>query len=1148
LTIGLSLLALALPRSLGAGEPDATLGVAAVGRPAAATSAEILERVRGLPLRFEANQGQTNPQVDFIARGRGYTMFLTPRESVLMLRGSTGRGQGESSTVALRVQLVGANAQPRGVGLEELPGRVNYLLGKDPAQWRRNVPAYAKVRYPEIYQGIDLVYYGTQRQLEYDFVLRPGADPGRIVLGFEGAEKIELDPKGDLLLHVAGGAIRHRKPVIYQEIAGARRAIAGGYVLKGAREVGFTVAAYDESRPLVIDPVLFYSTYFGGTGDDAGHAIAVDADGDAYVTGRAYSADFPTTAGAFDATLAGLTDAFVTKLDPAGSGVVYSTYLGGTGDEKGQGIAVDSAGNAYVFGETTSTDFPTTPGAFQVTPPGGAHDVFVAKLDPTGSALVYSTYLGGTGDEKGQGIAVDSAGSAYVTGRTGSGDFPRTLGAVQATLGGRTDGFVTKLNPAGSALVYSTYLGGASDDKGVGIAVDADGNAYVAGETGSRDFPTTPGAFQATSPGGTFDAFVTKLNPSGSALVYSTYLGGKGSDRGFAIALDAPSNPNAYVTGHTASTDFPTTPGAFQVTPPGGAHDVFVAKLNPSGTALVYATHLGGTGDDVGEGIAVDPAGNAYVTGQTTSVDFPITVGGFQMTLGGLTDAFVTKLDPTGSALVYSTYLGGTGDDVGHGITVDSAGSAYVTGETGSTNFPTTAGAFDTTLGGLQDGFVAKIADFGPSATLGLAPNAASNLAGTQHCVTATVQDAAGNLVRGVTVRFSVTGANSASGSAKTDGSGQAPFCYTGTRAGNDAIAAYPDTNNNGFQDPSEPGGTATKTWVAGAAATLILAPSTATNPVNTQHCVTATATDAFGNPVPSVTVPFSVTGAVTATGAAPTDATGHATFCYMGPTTPGSDSIAAFADTNSSGAQEPGEPSGTATKKWAVPGAPETLTLAPSAATNPVGTQHCVAATVRDGWGNPLAGVTVRFTVTGSATTTGSAATDASGQAPFCYPGPSTAGADTITAFADANNSAAQDPGEPGASATKKWAVPGAPATLTLAPSVATNPVSTQHCLIATVTDAFASAVVGVTVQFVVSGSVATTGSAVTDGTGQAPFCYIGPSQSGTDSISAFADSNNNGAQDLGEPGGTATKSWAAAGGTTTQHVAELAAPTGRA
>jgi hypothetical protein len=786
--------------------------------------ARTTETLRGLPLSFEANDGQTAPQVDFIARGRGYAVFLTPREAVLTLHGSAtsndGHGSAPSSTAALRVQLEGANAHPRGVGLEKLPGRVNYLLGNDPARWRTTTPTWAKVRYREVYPGIDLVYYGKQGQLEYDFVVRPGADPGRVVLGFEGAETVRVDTEGDLLLHVAGGTVRHRKPVIYQEVDGIRRVIAGGYVRKGAHAVGFEVSAYDRRRPLVIDPVLFYSTYLGGADSEEGGGIAVDADGYVYVIGRTPSIDFPVSAGAFRTTVAGLTDVVVTKLDPAGSALVYSTYIGGVGIDHGNAIAVDGAGYSYVSGETSSTDFPTTPGAFQPTPPARLSNTtlvaFVTKLNPTGSALVYSTYLGGSGDGHAAGMAVDGAGYAYVSGTTSANDFPTTVGAFRRTRNGQTDAVVAKLNPSGSALVYSTYLGGGSTEHGEGIAVDADGNAYVTGRTSSADFPTTPGAFQTTKASNTSShaAFVTKLNPTGSGLAYSTYLAGTGSDRGVAIAIDAFSNPNAYVTGRASSTDFPTTPGAFQMAA-AGLREAFVTKLNPSGSTLVYSTYLGGAGDEEGTAIAVDAAGSVYVTSETSSADFPITAGALQATLAGPSDAFVTKLDPSGSALVYSTYLGGAGDETSTGIAIDAFGSAYVTGVTTSADFPTTAGAFDTTLNGIQDAFIVKIADFGQPATLTLAPHDATNPVNTQQCVTATVQDAAGRPVAGVNVPFAVTGGVTVAGSTRTDATGQATFCYMGPAApGSDSIAAFADTNNSGAQGPGEPGDTATKTWV----------------------------------------------------------------------------------------------------------------------------------------------------------------------------------------------------------------------------------------------------------------------------------------------------------------------------------------------
>ncbi len=569
-----------------------------------------------------------------------------------------------------------------------------------------------------LYPGIDLIYYGNQRQLEYDFIVSPGANPSVIALDFQGAERVEVDVQGNLLLHTTVGVMRLGKPSIYQEVDGSRRGIPGGYVLKNPSQVAFQVAAYDANRPLVIDPVLFYSSYLGGSADDQGNAIAVDLAGNAYVTGTTSSANFPTTSGVFQATLLGGVncpgfgadeDVVVAKVNPTGSALVYSTYLGGSsGSESGLGIAVDTLGNAYVAGATCSTNFPTTSGAFQTTFGGGGTAAFVTKLNPTGSGLVYSTYLGGS-QGRATAIAVDATGSAYVTGITNSTSFPTTSGAFQTTYGGGgNDGFVTKLNLLGTALVYSTYLGGNGDEVSAGIAVDAGGNAYVTGDTLSSNFPTTLGAFQTVRKG-ISDVFVTKLNPTGTGLVYSTLLGGSGGEDGLAIAVDAAGN--AYITGDTNSTDFPTA-SAFQPAFGGGVLDAFVTKLNPTGTGLVYSTYLGGGGFDRGLGIGVDTAGNVYVTGFTGSTDFP-TFSASQPGFGGGTyDAFVTALNPSGTGLIYSTYLGGIGDDFGNGIAIDALPSpnAYVVGSTNSTNFPTTTGTFQPAFaGGTSDAFVAKI-------------------------------------------------------------------------------------------------------------------------------------------------------------------------------------------------------------------------------------------------------------------------------------------------------------------------------------------------------------------------------------------------------------------------------------------------------
>jgi len=1003
---------------------------AAPTAPDAATRARVSEAYGRLPLRFEANRGQTDARVKFLSRGPGYSVFLTSTEAVLVVsgRGPGDAGEGKSAT-ALRMTLLDANPEPRVTGKGELPGAVNYFVGKDPSQWRRGIPTYAGVVYREVYPGVDLVYYGNQRQLEYDFVVRAGADPGKIALDFAGADRIEIDSQGDLVLHTAAGELRQRKPLVYQEVDGMRREIAGGYAMTGPRQVGFQLARYDESLPLVIDPVFVYSTYLGGSGisgasgtDDAGNAIAVDSLGNAYVTGFTTSADFPKTPGAFDTTIGGSSDAFVTKLNPSGTALVYSTYLGGSSADQGTSIAVDIAGNAYVTGLTQSANFPATPGAFDTTINGGV-DAFAAKLDATGATLSYATYLGGAGDDRGFGIAVDIVGNAYVTGITRSANFPITPGALDTTLGGGVDAFVTKLDAMGGTLVHSTFLGGNGFDQGLAIAADSFGNAYVTGQTNSADFPTTPTAFDTTLNGG-LDAFVTKLDAMGATLAYSTYLGGSGSDLGAGIALDVAGN--AYVTGNTGSANFPTTPGAFGTTINGGG-DAFVTKLDSAGATLAYSTYFGGSGNEGGRGIAVDIAGSAYVTGDTASVNFPTTPGALDTTHNGGQDAFVTKLDAAGAALLYSTYLGGGAPDVSNGIAVDLEGNAYVTGTANSGDFPTTPGAFDRTRNGNTDAFVVKISDTGPAATLTLTPSAAVNVVGSQHCVTAAVHDAFGNSVSGASVRFSVAGAVNTSGTGTTDASGQAAFCYTGpTAPGADAISAYADANANNTQDAGEPGAAASKTWVLGASATLTLTPSAAINVVGTQHCVTAVASDAFGNLTPGVIVRFSVIGSVGASGSATTEANGQAAFCYTGPTAPGADTITAYADANANNTQDAGEPGAATSKTWVL-GASATLTLTPSEATNIVATQHCVTAAASDAFSNPIPGVIVRFSVTGSVGASGSATTEANGQAAFCYTGPAIPGADAIAAYADTNSNNTQDAGEPGAAATKAWLLPAA-------------------------------------------------------------------------------------------------------------------------
>jgi hypothetical protein len=657
-----------------------------------------------LPLSFEVNKGQSDSLVKFLSRMSGYSLFLTSNEAVVQKNITSAK------SALIRMKFVGANHKPQITGLLQLPGTVNYFIGNDPRRWHTSIPTYSKVKYKDIYPGIDLIYYGKEGQLEYDFVVAPGISPKTITLGFEGVHKLELDAKGDLLLQTTNDQMKLEKPLIYQEMDDVKQEIDGNYVLKGKDQIGFQIIEYDVTRPLVIDPVLNYSTYLGGKERDEGQAITVDKSGNAYVVGRTASNNFPTTTGTFMAVKNSGFDIFVTKLNANGTALHYSTYIGGSSNEGGDlgnegGIAQDASGNIYITGLTSSLDFPVTMGAFQTAYGGGSTDAFVAKLNPEGNSLVYSTYLGGSGMENdfGGGIDVNADGNAHVTGSTNSADFP-IKNALNPTNSGGLDVFVTKFNAEGSALNYSTYLGGSEDDRGFRIAVDKFGNSFVTGWILSSDFPTSTGAFQTMHNGG-FDAFATKLNSAGDTLVYSTYLGGSASDFGEGVVVDVLGN--AYVVLHTESADFPTTNNSFQPSF-GGTADAAVSKLNIAGSELVYSTYLGGSGFDESLGIALDTEGNAYLTGFTSSTDFP-TKNALQSINKGSDDIFVTKLNKTGNSLVYSTYLGGNGDDRGFGITVDASGDAYITGHTTSADFPE-KNPIQSINEGSHDVFIAKIA------------------------------------------------------------------------------------------------------------------------------------------------------------------------------------------------------------------------------------------------------------------------------------------------------------------------------------------------------------------------------------------------------------------------------------------------------
>jgi Beta-propeller repeat len=736
-------------RSLGVGVLGLLL-IAAVLSPASATTAgaapapsasekqRLLDAYAQLPPSFIPNAGQlAAEQVRYYAQGPGYGLYATPDELVLSL--------GKKEPAALSLQFLGADPQVKVEALDRLPGRFNYLLGNDQSKWRSNLPTYGGVVYKGLWPGVEMRVYGRAGSLKYEFLVHPGASPESVSLAYRGTQGLSLDRAGNLLIKTPKGTLSDARPVSYQQIGGRRVEIPTRYALdlKSGR-TGFALAAgYDPARLLVIDPELKYSTFLGGTGEETGNGIAVDKKGYAYLTGFTTSTDFPTTPDAFqpddphpfvDENDLG-EDAFVAKLNYRGTALKYVTYIGGSGIDEGFGIAVDKEGNAYITGPTESDDFPTTPGAFDETFDGAPLndpnnpdlcecDAFVTKLDEDGSELDYSTYLGGTGDDRteGFGIAVDKEGNAYVTGETTSPDFPVTPGAIQTVhtdAGAAYDAFVTKLDEDGSELDYSTYLGGTGDDFGDGLALDSNGRAFVAGSTFSVDFPLKR-AFD-TELGGDEDAFVAKLNPRGSRLDYSTYVGGSDLDIGDGIAIDR--KVNAYFTGETTSTDYPTTLGAFQESDPdpfvdadNPGEDAFVTKLDKHGK-LSLSTYLGGVGLDFAKGIAVDKEdGSPYVAGETVAEDFPTTENALATELVGGADAFVTKLSADFSELVYSTYLGGSGDDFAEGIAIDKQGNLYVTGDSGDpgetdpVNFPTTPGVFSESFnGGIADAFVTKI-------------------------------------------------------------------------------------------------------------------------------------------------------------------------------------------------------------------------------------------------------------------------------------------------------------------------------------------------------------------------------------------------------------------------------------------------------
>ncbi|MEH1835805.1 MAG: SBBP repeat-containing protein [Nostoc sp.] len=660
-----------------------------------------------LPLSFQPNYGQTDHEVKFLSRGDGYTLFLTQSSAVLALSDlenteKTSLSRKTEKSTQIKLQWLDSNPDIQPTAVQPLPGRVNYFIGNDPQQWHQDIPTYAQVKYSSLYPGIDLVYYGNQGQLEYDLVVAPGADPNLIKLKLEGAQQLEIDDQGQLLVHTSSGVLQQHKPIVYQVINGHRQLVEAKYLVSKQQSVEIALANYDHHEPLVIDPVLVYSTYLGGSKIDSPKQIAVDVFGSAYIVGETRSVNFPTSKKVYQSANSGFSDVFITKLNPQGDYLVYSTYLGGNNSEYAGSIAVDALGNAYVSGTAFSANFPTSQKAFQTKLNGGS-DTFITKLNPQGNKLVYSTYLGGSGDEASYGIAVDPLGSTYITGTTTSNNFP-LYKPFQNKIGGGLDVFVTKLNPLGNALYYSTYVGGSSDEVAIDIDVNTLGNAYITGFTTSNNFPLY-NALLGRAPG-KYDGFVTKLNVDGNRLAYSTYLGGSNNDYGISLAVD--NFGFAYVVGSTASTDFPLNNPLQNWA--GGKSDVFVTKVDLQGNGLIYSTYLGGSDSEVGRGIAVDNFGNAYITGDTSSNNFPVK-NALQNTYGGNGDAFVTQLSFLGNKLVYSTYLGGSASERGTSIAFKPlyllGNAVYVTGFTDSTNFPI-KNAFQKNNNG-SDGFVTKI-------------------------------------------------------------------------------------------------------------------------------------------------------------------------------------------------------------------------------------------------------------------------------------------------------------------------------------------------------------------------------------------------------------------------------------------------------
>ena len=710
---------------------------------------------------FEANRGQADASVAFVARGPGYAVLL-------QRNGSAGyrfpAGADGDAQLPLRIELPGQRAPAAVEGEQPMASVTNYYRGSHSADWHSGIPHYGRVRFAGVYPGIDLIWRTRGADLEYEFLARAGADPTQIRVRFSGASRVSIDAQGNLALETPAGRIQHRRLMAWQEIAGVRRNVRIELRLRGTT-ASFRLGAYDRQRPLRIDPVLSYSTYVGGAGYDAGYAITADGAGGVYMTGTTASIGFPAEGSSVNSN----SDAFVLKLNESGD-LLYTTVLASNGNTSGQAVAADSSGNVYIAGTTEANNFPVTNGAWQ-TVFGGVADAFAAKLNPAGT-LVYATYIGGPGQEAGTGIAIDTSGNAYVSGYTSS-TFPTTKGAAQTLYGGGfADAFVVKLNAQGSAAIYSTLLGGTGTDEARAITVDAAGDACIAGYTDSANLPVY--AALQPSPGGEGDALIACLNANGTAWTMVSYLGGSNLDQAYALDIDA--SGNLYLAGTTYSPDFPITSGVFQPAN-AGSYDAFLAMLSPGGSTLVYATYLGGSGSDAATTVAVGSAGDVWIGGYTTSTNFPLS-GAWQSVPGGSFDGFISHLSPDATTLLTSSYLGGSGDDRVLGIALDpNTGIVFAAGSTLSINFPVTAGAMQ---GAATAGMNAFLASINPSA----------------YSISGQVTTQAGAPLSGGEITLSGAG----DGSTSTDSNGN--FSFNNLPGGN-PYTVTPTLNGYGFSPAS---------------------------------------------------------------------------------------------------------------------------------------------------------------------------------------------------------------------------------------------------------------------------------------------------------------------------------------------------------